>query len=330
MRVLLRGVPARALIAVPVASLHSCFTLCARMDKAEEKQEERNRQLTRDAMPLPTPSAAQCCTEAGYGASPGEAGAHSFVMVPHATPFECYIAQPPDGQPVGGVVLVVHDIFGLRSGRHLRICDELAAAGFVAVCPDLFGDGAARAAAFDPGWHMSWLPKICYILWNFRWMVDAIKQPWEEISPKLRATLAHCVAARQHQLDTCGAVGFCWGGSVVARLLSKSEAAKLPLRITGGIGFHPSHRGWDAANVAFPLLLAPAGDDPATVKLGGKLAQPLVERFGTTSNMEFPEMRHGWMTRGPLDDEAVARDYRIGMELMISWLGEKMKWHASP
>lgn len=314
---LLRGLPVKALRAVPLVVLPgiACIgyrALCSLKTKTPE----------------PTPAA--CCTPTSHGKAAAEGGAHSFVTIPHSEEsFECYVARPPEGQPARGVVLVVHDIFGLRSGRHLQICDELASAGFVAACPDLFGDGAERAASFDPDWNAGRFAQLSYMLWNFGWMMEAFKlgkQLEEVIAPKLRATLSHCAGAHQEpqKLDSCAAVGFCWGGSVVARLLSESQAAKLPLRLTTGVGFHPSHRGWDAADVAYPLLLAPAGDDQATVQPGGKIAQPLIDRFGAAANVPFPDMRHGWMTRGPLDDGAVARDYRRGMELMISWLGESM------
>jgi len=270
--------------------------------------------------PFLAPTTAECCTATGHAPSAGEGGVHSFMTVPYSAPFECYIAHPPDGKPARGFVLVVHDIFGLRSGRHMTICDELAEAGFVAACPDLFGDGLERAAAFNPDMRWSSLRRVGYILWNFNWMMKAFRLPWEEIAPKLRATLDHSIAQRQETIEACSAVGFCWGGSVVARLLSEEEASKFPVRLAGGIGFHPSHRGWDAANVAMPLRLAPAGDDPVTIQPGGQLAQPLVERFGASTNVPFPAMLHGWMTRGPLDDAAVARDYRLGMQQMISWL----------
>ena len=41
--------------------------------------------------------------------------------------------------------------------------------------------------------------------------------------------------------------------------------------------------------------------------------------------MPFPEMLHGWMTRGPLADAAIERDYQRGMRLAVEWLGGRMK-----
>ena len=85
------------------------------------------------------PFLADCCTPGGH---PGLAQAPdertgTYTMI--NDDFECYVSLP-EGAPKG-VVLVIHDIFGLRAGRHTQICDELASVGYVTVCPDLFGDG---------------------------------------------------------------------------------------------------------------------------------------------------------------------------------------------
>jgi len=260
------------------------------------------------SQPLPSPTGAECCTPSGHPPSCGSTlRPERFVTVPHSPPFTCYVAQPPGGAPARGVILVVHDIFGPRSGRHARICDELAAAGFVAACPDLIGDADERASALNPGWPSSKAHEVgivCHLVYRIRWMLKAAAagKRMDEIGRKLAATLHYCRGAHPHAIAACGAVGFCWGGGVVARLLSEAGAERLPVPLVGGVGFHPSHRGWEAADVARPLLLAPAGDphpiprrsatfcdpshlaragdDPAAVQPGGALAQPLADRFG--------------------------------------------------
>ena len=41
----------------------------------------------------------------------------------------------------------------------------------------------------------------------------------------------------------------------------------------------------------------------------------------------FPDMPHGWMTRGPFEEENIRRDYRLGLKLLLSFAEERM---ASP
>ena len=194
--------------------------------------------------------------------------------------FECYLSFPPNGR-AKGVVILFTDIFGLHTGRHARMCDELAAAGYIAACPDLFGDGIARAQALTPSWPIKKLSNILTFLFccKLGWMKKALKLSWESIGPKIQHTLSHVLSEHERlsssapALNGCAAVGLCWGASIVARLLSESEAVKLPLPIVGGIGFHPSLRGSEGealvSAVARPFLICPAGDDPAPVQPGG-------------------------------------------------------------
>lgn len=53
---------------------------------------------------------------------------------------ESYVAAPSDGRSAPGV-LVLHAWWGLNDTMR-GICDRLAAEGFVALAPDLFGDGS--------------------------------------------------------------------------------------------------------------------------------------------------------------------------------------------
>lgn len=50
--------------------------------------------------------------------------------------FSAYVAYPETDLPAPGVV-VIQEIFGVNAGMR-EICDNLAKAGFVACCPDLF------------------------------------------------------------------------------------------------------------------------------------------------------------------------------------------------
>ena len=58
-----------------------------------------------------------------------------------------------------------------------------------------------------------------------------------------------------------------------------------------------------------PILLMPAGNDPEALLPGGELAA-LVEANGGRS-VPFPDMLHGWASRGDLQAPDVARDHPI-------------------
>jgi hypothetical protein len=62
--------------------------------------------------------------------------------------------------------------------------------------------------------------------------------------------------------------------------------------------------------VKCPAFLYPAGNDVPNIKQGGELVQILERKFGAekTGTLEFPDMIHGWVVRGDLEDEKVKRD----------------------
>jgi carboxymethylenebutenolidase len=67
--------------------------------------------------------------------------------------FEAYLARPDGPGPAPGIV-VLHEIFGINADLR-QTCDELAAAGFVALCPDLFWrqePGVELSAGDEAAW----------------------------------------------------------------------------------------------------------------------------------------------------------------------------------
>ena len=61
----------------------------------------------------------------------------------------------------------------------------------------------------------------------------------------------------------------------------------------------------------------PAGNDPYDVKPDGDVIKILENKFGAdkVGSHEFPEMFHGWTTRGDISDEKVKRDVTEAINL---------------
>ncbi|EOD03831.1 hypothetical protein EMIHUDRAFT_460887 [Emiliania huxleyi CCMP1516] len=97
-----------------------------------------------------------------------------------------------------------------------------------------------------------------------------------------------------------------------------------------GVGAHPSLKnerscgfGSDealAARVRTPLLLLSAGNDPPNVQPGGAVARALAASGGHAR--AFPTMDHGWVTRGDVDDGAVAAEVERALEETLAFLRE--------
>lgn len=96
----------------------------------------------------------------------------------------------PDG-PIKGAVVVVHEIFG-RSPEMERVCVRLAAAGYAALMPDLFGD------RFKP---------IC--ISRAMGQLKSGKGDYIDVIKNAGVVVAHAASIARERV---GVIGFCLGG----------------------------------------------------------------------------------------------------------------------
>jgi len=109
-----------------------------------------------------------------------------------------YLALPPSGR--GSGVIVIQEWWGLTD--HVKgVTDRLAAEGFVALAPDLYGGRTTHDAA-EAGRLMAALP---------------VERAAADLSGAVDFLLAHGAVTS----ETVGAVGFCMGGGFVLQLASR-------------------------------------------------------------------------------------------------------------
>ena len=125
-----------------------------------------------------------------------------------------------------------------------------------------------------------------------------------------------------------GIVGFCWGAFAVFECCQKENSFSV------GVSLHPAiyiaeafgHSPVKLAeNITCPQLLLPAGNDKESDKPGGEVVnalQKLPAPIGPASkSVEFPDMAHGWVTRGDVaNDPAIARDVDLAMKMTKDFL----------
>jgi len=118
-----------------------------------------------------------------------------------------------------------------------------------------------------------------------------------------------------------GFIGACWGAYVLMKACASDK-------IKVGVSFHPSLKNKPetieelAKGIKCPQLILAAGNDPEEVKEGGIVERILKEKeFGDKIKVKtFEEMKHGWMIRGDMNDERVARDVKSAMEMSLEYL----------
>lgn len=208
------------------------------------------------------------------------------------------------GTPGDKAVLILPDIFGWvqNKGRFKGIADTLANEGYFVLLSDPFyGDTAAGKDDI-----MAWIAGF----------------PYEKVGPDMVSCFKWL---EEKGAKRIGVVGFCWG------VWAMCKAYSCGVSFACGVGAHPSTRlegmfGGDEQammeKVAMPLLLLPAGGDPDNLKEGGPIAEAVKKQGGLS--VTFPEMAHGWVSRGDLADEAVKRDVEAAMKLAIDFLKEKL------
>lgn len=145
----------------------------------------------------------------------------------------------PERSDAAPVVVVIHEIYGLSDWVR-SIADELAAAGFIAIAPDLLSgkgpNGGGTSSLESP--------------------VRAIRDlDPEEIKLRLNGVAEYGMnlpaAARSF-----GVVGFCWGGSTSFRYATQQPQARAAVVYYGSA---PSAE--DLANLSVPVLGLYGGND---------------------------------------------------------------------
>ncbi|MCE2803610.1 MAG: dienelactone hydrolase family protein [Gemmataceae bacterium] len=109
-------------------------------------------------------------------------------------------------------VVVIHEIFGLSDWVRL-MADDLAAAGYIAIAPDLLSGSAPGGGGTD----------------DFKGG-DAVRKaimtlPPDQITADLKASVDH-VAALPASNGKVAVAGFCWGGTQAFRFAANSDKLK--------------------------------------------------------------------------------------------------------
>lgn len=216
------------------------------------------------------------------------------------------------GQPGPAAIVVFPEVFGWE-GRLKGICDTYADHGFFAIMPDCHRGTTAATAGKDL---VGWLNKYPFD--------PMIKQDIADM-------MACCKTSGCPDNTKFGAVGHCWG----VWALCKAASEGVPFAC--GVGPHPSTGMEDMLKgkgaqlemmkkVNMPVLLMPAGGDPKTLKPGGEIATLMESKGGETH--AFPDMEHGWMSRGDLTDPKVARDCQAAMDHGLQFFIKHLKGGA--
>ena len=209
-----------------------------------------------------------------------------------------YLTVPPGGKGPG--VIVLQEWWGLVP--HIKdVCDRFAAAGYVALAPDLY-HGAVAKSPDEAGKYM---------------MSLRIDEAEKDLRGACKFLLDHKTTAG----SKLGTVGFCMGGALSLYAASKNPEVGACVIF---YGIHPNVKP-DLANLHAPVLgLYAERDRFVTPAVAHELEEQL-KKHGKSADMHiYPGVDHAFFndTRPDVYNEAAAQDaWRRVLEFFSKNLG---------
>lgn len=251
----------------------------------------------------------------------------SLVTAP-GTDLPIYFCEPTG--PSKGSILVIPDIYSVRvlttqvrSGDRIGcICDMLAEAGYTVALAGLFRDKPfdlsvngpddgdfEKFNSFAQDGGVAWFQAHSY----------------EKIGPDMQATAKFLSDKTGGQ--ALGVLGFCFGTWALSKTASMGD-----VDFSCAVGCHPAtvletavHGGDEVKmleSLKMPTKFLWAGNDSEIFKEGGAGKAALEKSGGGVE--AYPDMLHGWVSRGDMAEEKVKRDVKKAIESILGFFEEKM------
>ena len=229
-------------------------------------------------------------------------GEYEVVTLPDSTPLRVWTVYP-ERKDKAGVVLLIHDIYGLSDWIR-GTADQVAREGFIAVVPDLISGMGPGGGGTDSVASRDDLVKL------IRGLTP------EAAKARIDATRAWAVKLPAAN-GKFGTIGYCWGGT-----RSFAYAAAEPPPQAAVVFYGSSPDSATLAAVRAPVLGLYGGDDarvnatiePATKALGKRFESHL-----------FPGAGHGFTRSQSLREGANHQATRKAWPLAMSFLRKHLK-----
>ncbi len=211
----------------------------------------------------------------------------------------------PERREIAPVVVVIHEIFGLTDWIR-SVADQLAAAGFIAIAPDLLsgkGPNGGGTESVDRDGAVG--------------LVRGLKPG--EVFRRLNATAHHAMQLPAAQ-PVFGSIGFCWGGAI-----SFSYAVEQPKLKAAVVYYGTSPPTESLSRIQAPVLGLYGGDD-ARVNASVPAADAEMKRLGKRyEHQEFEGAGHGFLRAQEGRNGANARAAEQAWKRTIEFFKRELK-----
>lgn len=193
--------------------------------------------------------------------------------------FAAYVARP--GKPKAPAVVVIQEIFGVNQVMR-DTCDELAAAGYLAVCPDLFW-------RIEPGIDITDQSEA-----EFKKAFELYNAFDVETGAKDITTTIDQVRGMAEVNGKVGAVGFCLGGLLAFLTAARTDSDATVSYYGVGIEKHLA----EAEKQSHPLLMHIAEEDAFVPKEAQALILATLKNHPQISIYTYPGRDHAFSRKG--------------------------------
>jgi carboxymethylenebutenolidase len=200
--------------------------------------------------------------------------------------FSAYVAKP--AAAAAPAVVVLQEIFGVNAVMR-GVCDDLAAQGYVAICPDLFWRIEPGIDITDQS-EAEW--KRAFELFNAFDVETGLAD--------IAATVA-AVRARPDVTDKVGAVGYCLGGLLAYLTATRTDCDAS----VGYYGVGIEKYTAEAAKLTRPLMLHVAGEDQFCPKPVQELILTALKNHPQVEIYTYPGRDHAFARPGGEHYDAV-------------------------
>lgn len=193
--------------------------------------------------------------------------------------FAAYVARPSN--PKAPAIVVIQEIFGVNAVMR-GVCDELAAAGFLAVCPDLFWRIEPGIDITDQS-EAEW--KKAFELFNAFDVDQGVRD--------IRATIDQ-VRKDPACNGKVGAVGYCLGGLLAFLTAARTDADASVSYYGVGI----ENRVGEAEKLTRPLLMHVAEEDQFVPKAAQAVILQALKHHPQVELHTYPGRDHAFARKG--------------------------------
>lgn len=193
----------------------------------------------------------------------------------HSSDVRAYLTTPPVGQGPWPGVVVIHDALGMSDVSRIH-ADTLAAAGYLAVVPDLYSRGGMRRC----------------VKATMQSLMRGHGRPFDDIDAVRR-----WLAGREDCTGPVGIIGFCMGGGFALMTANRGFAVSAP-----NYGVLPKDLA-AALDGACPIVASYGAKDVVTKGAVAELEKGLSERGIAHDVKEYRGVGHSFLDRfnvGPL------------------------------